>query len=395
MPAFDTGVSEAAMLLRRNGPLTRTDLVECTGLSRSAVNLRIDALRDASLVVERQIATLGRGRPPDQFGFNDDRGRLLVADLGVNRLQASVCDLGGAILAQQVWPADVGQPPQTVLSHVLDCFDTLLDTVGLDRDEILGIGISVPAPVRVESGVSVSPPIMPLWNGYDIPGWFASEFSCPVFLDKDANAMAYGEARTNFLLSEQLLLIKISTGIGSGMVHDGRLFRGSNGAAGDLGHTRAVPPGGRRDVVCKCGNTDCLEAHAGGWAMLRDLQAAGVAVDSHDDLLELIRSGEHNATALVRNAGRLIGMTVATAVNLLNPTVIILAGSMVTAGGDNLVAGVRETVYQRSLPLATAQLAIVPSTLEPNAGMVGLAHLVTDELLHPDHIGALLLPAAA
>lgn len=392
MASFDVGVSEAAMLLRRNGALTRAALMEQTGLSRSAINQRIDALAEAGLLTEGQAKASGRGRPATPLSFNNDLHRLLLVDLDVHQAHASLSDLGGRILVEEVVPADVGDRPEVVLKQILEVFDRLLDVAALQRRDVAGIGMSVPAPVNVKSGVAVAPPVMPLWNNYDLPRWFGSTYQCLTFVDKDANAMAYGEARTNFRVTDQLMLVKISTGIGSGMVHHGQPFRGADGAAGDIGHTRAPTQDERLGVLCKCGNTDCLEAYAGGWAMVRDLKASGIAIDSHADLLDLIRAGDPSTTALVRNAGRLIGTCIATAVNLLNPKVIVLAGSVAAAGGDNLVAGVREMVYKRSLPLATADLSILPSTLEPHAGLIGLAHLVTDELLHPSRIGALLHP---
>jgi len=191
------------------------------------------------------------------------------------------------------------------------------------------------------------------------------------------------------------MLVKLGTGIGSGMIHHGRLYRGADGAAGDLGHTPVTAMADDQGPLCKCGNHGCLEAYAGGWALVRDLQEAGRDVRTQQDLVDLIQSGDPEALRLVRRAGRLVGSAVASAVNLVNPRVVILGGRIASAGGDQLVAGIREMVYRRSLPLATAELRIERSTLYPRSGLIGLAHLVGDEILAPEQIGRLLPEGAA
>ena len=151
------------------------------------------------------------------------------------------------------------------------------------------------------------------------------------------------------------MLVKVATGIGSGIISDGALRRGAEGAAGDLGHIQ-VPHD--VDAVCRCGNVGCLEAIASGAAVASQLRAAGIEAHSSQDVVTLVRGGSVLATQLLRAAGRTIGEVLASAVSLLNPSVIVIGGSLAEAG-DPLLAGVREVVYRRSLPLATANLRIV------------------------------------
>lgn len=390
MASFDEGISETLSLLRRKGGMTRAEIVTETGLSRSGVNLRIDALLDARLVVGSARDGVAKGRPAEVFSFNSRRGKLLAADVGATKFRAGLCDLGGDVESEIEMPSDVSAGPEVLLTSVLECFEKFLVDTGTEADEILGIGLSLPAPVKRGSGMSVNPPIMPLWNRFDVPAWFAERFACPVFLEKDANAMAYGEARFAHPEADDLLLVKIGTGIGSGLVQDGRLYRGADGAAGDLGHIPMSLPGEDEGPLCKCGNNGCLEARAGGWAILRDLQAAGSPVQVQDDLTAALAAGDPTAVQLARRAGQVIGTAVASAVNLLNPRVVVLAGHLVAAGGDHLLPAIRERVYSRSLPLATSELSIVASTLHPREGLVGLAHLVSDGILEPGQIGRLV-----
>lgn len=390
MATFDEGISETLSLLRRKGGMTRTEIVAETGLSRSAVNLRIDALLDGRLVAGSAREAVTKGRPAEVFSFNSARGKLLAADVGATKFRAGLCNLGGDVESEIELPSDVAAGPEVLLGSILECFEKFLVDTGTQADEILGIGLSLPAPVKRGSGMSVNPPIMPLWNRFDVPAWFQRRFACPVFLEKDANAMAYGEARFSHPDADDLLLVKIGTGIGSGLIRDGALYRGADGAAGDLGHIPMTLPGEDDGPLCKCGNHGCLEARAGGWAILRDLQEAGAPARNQDDLIAALASGDATAVQLARRAGQVIGTAVATAVNLLNPRVVVLAGHLVAAGGDHLLPAIRERVYSRSLPLATSELTIVASSLHPREGLVGLAHLVSDGILEPAQIGRLV-----
>lgn len=390
MATFEEGISDTLSLLRRKGPMTRAEIVAETGLSRSAVNLRIDALLTARLVIGSARETATKGRPAEVFSFNSGRGKLLAADVGATKFRAGLCDLGGEVESEIELPSDVAVGPEVLLGTIVDCFKKFLAETGTDAEEILGIGLSLPAPVRRGAGTTVNPPIMPLWNRFDVPAWFSRHFDCPVFLEKDANAMAYGAARFSHPTADDLLLVKIGTGIGSGLIHRGHLYRGADGAAGDLGHIPTTLPGEEEGPLCKCGNRGCLEARAGGWAILRDLQEAGEPVHAQDDLIAALAAGRPAAVQLARRAGQQIGTAIATAVNLLNPRIVVLAGHLVAAGGDHLVPAIRERVYSRSLPLATSDLTIVPSDLHPREGLVGLAHLVSDGLLEPAQIGRLV-----
>lgn len=395
MASFEEGISETLAVLRRKGPMTRSAIVGESGLSRSAINLRLDALLEAGLVTGGQGEVPTKGRPADIFSFNSTRGKLLAADIGVTGFRTGLCDLAGNIEGMHAQDADVSVGPDVILGQVMEAFDRLLADAGTTHDAILAIGVSIPAPVKANAGMSVSPPIIPRWNRFDVPAWFATRFGCPVFLEKDANAMAFGEARAAFPDSDPLFMVKIGTGIGTGMVHDGRLFRGADGAAGDIGHTALEIRDIDQGPLCKCGNHGCLESYAGGWAIIRDLQEGGADVSTERDLVQLLSAGDPEAVRLVRRAGRLVGGAIASAVNLLNPRVVVVGGGIAAAGGDHLFAGIREMVYRRSLPLATSELQIVRSPLYPRAGLIGLAHLVGDEILSAAQIGQLLEPPLA
>lgn len=391
MTTFEQSVSTSLELFRRHEVMTRSEFVRESGLSRSAVNQRIDVLLSADLILSEHGEVQTKGRPADRFTFNATKGLVLAADLGVEAARVGICDLSGNIQRESTMDINIVDDPEAVMQQLIKEFDLLMEETGVSVAEILGVGVGVPAPVKIHAGFTVNPPIMPMWNRFDVPASLARHYSVPVILEKDANIMAYGEARLRFPDVENLLMVKVGTGIGSGFVLNGQLFRGSDGAAGDIGHTlvESLQPDDSLPL-CKCGNRGCLEAYAGGWAILRDLQDSGNPVYEHADLVQLINSGDPAALEAIRRAGRLIGSAIATAINLTNPRVVVVGGRLATAGGDHLFAGIREMVYRRSLPLATSNLRIERSTLFPQSGLVGLAHLVADSVLAPDRIGALL-----
>jgi len=367
-------------LFRAAEALTRTEVMALSGLSRSTVNQRIDALLQAGLIAPAGEHIQGRGRPAERFAFNRSRGVLLVADMGATGLRTAVCDLSGEIVTERDCRIDLRLGPEALLGTVDAELDALLATAGAKPESVMGIGLDVPGPVDFARGQVVSPPIMNGWDGFDIRGWFARRFPCPVLVENDVNAMAFGEQRTAFPAVSELLLLKVGTGVGAGLVTQHGIFHGSDGAAGDLGHLHAASAVGEQpEPECRCGRTGCVEAYAGGWALVRDLNAAGVDVKEVDEVVRLIRSGDLTAIKLVRRAARVIGEAIAQAVSLVNPRVIVLAGQL-AAAEEQLLAGIREVVYQRSLPLATRNLQIVRSSLDQRAGLVGMALLLADTI---------------
>ena len=227
---------------------------------------------------------------------------------------------------------------------------------------------------------------MPGWDGYDITGRLARAFTdhasgpagTPVLVDNDANLMAYGEQRAGYADCSAFALVKVSTGIGAGVVVGGSIYRGTDGGAGDIGHIR-VPQGAQ--ALCKCGSYGCLAAVASGGAVARRLAEAGVPAASGSDVRDLLVAGHPGATALAREAGRVVGDVLATVVTLLNPGVLMIAGDL---AGTPFLTGVRELLYQRALPRSTAHLDVVTSKLGERAGLVGAGALVVEHLYAPE-----------
>jgi predicted NBD/HSP70 family sugar kinase len=378
------GAGALLQLLRDGVPRTRSELAAVTGLGRSTVAQRVDVLLGSALVGPAGEATSSGGRPPTQFAFNPAARVVLAADVGATHVRLAVTDLAAAVLTNEHVDLDIALGPEAVLRWVVEHGRKLLDEAGRDVADLAGVGIGLPGPVEHATGRPTNPPIMPGWDGFDVPGFVAAELGCLAVVDNDVNVMALGEHFIDYPDVSHLMFVKIATGIGSGIISDGALRRGAQGAAGDLGHIH-VP----RDVdaVCRCGNVGCLEAVASGAAVATRLREAGVDAASSRDVVALVKGGSVLATQLVREAGRTVGDVLASAVSLLNPSVIVIGGSL-AAAGDPLLAGVREVVYRRSLPLATSHLRIVQSSAGDLAGVVGAAVLAIDEVLAPAAVDA-------
>ncbi|MEU2584396.1 ROK family protein [Streptomyces avermitilis] len=383
-------------LVRSGRATTRGALQQASGLSRATVGQRLDRLFRAGWLREGAggpvDSPLG-GRPSITLEFDDAHAVVLAADLDTRHARAAVLSLTGEILAEQAGLLVLGDGPDAVLGELGHWFAELLRKAGRPADAVCGIGLAVPGPVDRDTGRVVQPPIMPGWDGYDIRGRLGRAFAehthgradVPVLVDNDANLMAYGEQRTAYPDCSAFALVKVSTGIGAGMIVGGTVYRGIDGGAGDIGHIR-VPEGA--DALCRCGSYGCLAAVASGGAVARRLAEAGVPAASGSDVRELLTAGHPEAVALAREAGRQVGDVLATVVTLLNPGVLMIAGDL---AGTPFLTGVRELLYQRALPRSTAHLDVVTSRLGDRAGLIGAGALVVEHLYAPERVEERLL----
>ncbi|MEW2508845.1 ROK family protein [Streptomyces sp. NPDC046870] len=382
------GAGDLLELVRSGRAVTRGALQRATGLSRATVGQRLDRLFRAGWLREGAggpvDSPLG-GRPSITLEFDDSHAVVLVADLDTRHARAAVLTLTGEILAEQAGTLVVEDGPDAVLGELGHWFAELLAKAERGAGEVCGIGLAVPGPVDSETGRVVQPPMMPGWDGYDIPGRLSRALTdrtgapaVPVLVDNDANLMAYGEQRTGHPDCRAFVLVKVSTGIGAGVVVDGSLYRGVDGGAGDIGHIRVGA-----DALCRCGSYGCLAAVASGGAVARRLAAAGVPAASGSDVRDLLAAGHPEAAALAREAGREVGDVLATVVTLLNPGVLMIAGDL---AGTPFLTGVRELLYQRALPRSTGHLDVVTSRLGDRAGLIGAGALVVEHLYAPDRV---------
>lgn len=376
-----SGASELFQFMRDGKPHTRAELAERAGLARSTVGIRVDELLALGLIAPLGEAVSSGGRPPSQFALNPSARLVLAVDCGANHQSVVIADLGSTILASDLQERPISDGPQAVLEHVVETALGLLARLGRSGRDLVAAGIGLPGPVEHATGRAVKPPIMPGWHGFDVAAWVMRRLGIPALVDNDVNIMAIGERTVAFPEVDDLIFVKVATGIGSGIISGGRLQRGAQGTAGDIGHVRIARGDG---VVCECGNIGCLEALASGPAIARQL---GVATPA--EVVALVESGNAAAIAAVRQAGRDLGEVLSACVSLINPSVIVIGGSMAEAG-SHLIAGIHDVVDARSMPIATESLSIVLSAARDRAGVIGASVLAREHALSPQSVDALL-----
>ena len=368
---------------------TRPELMAKSGLGRTLVAQRVEQGTSLGLLSAGGLAASTGGRAARELRFREEAARVLVSVFGASGVALGITDLRGNVLISHYEPWDITAGPEASMEFSAQRFDAMLAELGRETP-VWGAAVGLPGPVEFETGKPVAPPIMPGWDGYDIRGWIHDRYDIPVWVDNDANLMALGEFVHGEFSAPNLLFVKIGTGIGAGIITRGEVQRGANGAAGDIGHI-AISEG---SLTCRCGQIGCLETVAGGWALAKEATTrieqgeqswlAGRLSESGslvaEDIAAGVAHGDPLALQLVSHSARALGESLASVINVLNPSVVAVGGS-VARTGDHFLAAVREIIYKRSLPLATRSLSVVPATLGREQGIIGGASLVTNSLL--------------
>ena len=387
------GRVEVLDLVRFGRATTSPELIRHSGLGRTVVVQRVTQLLESGLLSEGNYAPSTGGRPARALKFRAQAGSILTVDLGATSLAVGIADLAGSLAASCEEPCDIADGPEAVLARAEELADELLAARPAGGPPVWGLGIGLPGPVEYAYGRPIAPPIMPGWDGYPVRDRLARRYDVPVWVDNDVNLMALGELRLGLARGERdVVHVKIGTGIGAGLISGGRLHRGAQGAAGDVGHIAVVDDD---TIIYRCGNVGCLEAVAGGAALgklatdaARDGRSPFLAKRLADSDAGVLEARDLGAAAIHGDAlavetygrtGRHIGRMLATIVNFYNPGLIVIGGGVASVG-DLLLASIRETVYRRSLPLATRDLRIVRSSLADLSGLHGAAFVVIDEL---------------
>lgn len=373
------GLAHLLSLIVSNKSLSRANLERLAGVSRATVVQRLGQLFAANLVLEADETEPSGGRPSKLLKLNEDFALTIAADIGESLTRVAVTNLSPRILAETTFATELEKSPESVLTKIMASGSQLLAQVDRPQSHVLGIGLSLPSPVDYENRRVFGPSVMLGWDDFDIRGWFWKQVRIEAFADNDVNLMALAEHRNFWPGEDNFFFIKAGTGIGSGIISKGEMFRGGQGTAGDIGHIQLDLP---HPPLCRCGKLGCLEAYAAGWAIARDLRAAGFAANNARDVIGLVQRNTPQAIQLVRSAGRGIGEVAASVVSILNPNLIVIGGTLAHAE-EHLFAGIRERVNQRCLPLATRKLRICAARSDDRAGILGAAQLVIDERLHP------------
>lgn len=385
-------------LLRSTGRMTRTELVERTGLTRKVVTQRLEELIRAGFAEEGDVGRSTGGRAPREVRFRADGAHILVAEIAATSISVGLTDLAGTVVSEIRVEADSRSGPDETLGRIESIFDSLIADRSADSPSIYGIGIGIPGPVEISSGRPIGALSVPEWTDYPVRDRFVARYDLPVWVDNDANLMALGELREGQARGlDDVLFVKIAGGIGGAVISSGMLQRGSQGSAGEFGHVLVSEDVAER---CWCGHTGCLTqvsgsdavgefgqlaATTGESAILAAIASQGRAIGA-PEVFTAAAAGDPVSTDILTCAGRTLGSVVSVLVSGLNPSLILFDAGLVSID-DPYMDAFRTTVQGRSLPGSVSEIQFAISTLGNSAGLTGAAYMVVDELLSPSRLG--------
>jgi predicted NBD/HSP70 family sugar kinase len=356
------------------GSLTQAEIARSTGLSAATVSNIVRELKDGGTV--EVTPTSAGGRRARSVSLSGDAGIVIGVDFGHTHLRVAVGNLAHQVLAEEAEPLDVDASSAEGFDRAEVLVKRLIEATGISPDKVIGIGLGVPGPIDVESGTLGSTSILPGWTGINPSEELSGRLGVPVYVDNDANLGALGELVWGSGRGvKDLAYIKVASGVGAGLVIDGTIYRGPGGTAGEIGHITLDESG----PVCRCGNRGCLETFTAARYVLPLLQPSHGPGLTMERVVQLAREGDPGCRRVIGDVGRHIGSGVANLCNLLNPSRVVLGGSLAEAG--ELVLGpIRDSVSRYAIPSAARQLSVLPGALGGRAEVLGALALVLSEM---------------
>ena len=379
MPPPPTSAGHILAVLRAEGPLTRQELQERIGLSRATMVERLDVLQRLRLLRRSGHRASSGGRPAEVLAVDDTGRTALVADVGQRHATIAVTDLRGTVFAHLDRPLSPGHQPGETLPFLLAAGRELLAESGR-AGSLCAVGLSVPGQIDHDTGTTIAPPTMPGWRDVRLREPFSDALSVPVYLENDANALAFGAYCDLGRPDAALVGVKVGTGIGAGLVISGRTHRGEASAAGEIGHIRIEG----NEQRCACGRRGCVSAIASGQAVVRDLRPTGVR--TAEDVVRRVRADHPEAVRTVSAAGRLVGTVLATVVTIVNPRHVRVGGAIGVL--PPFLDALRSAVLANAHTSALEGISVAACDLGANTTLTGLTGLVADEVLAPAAVDA-------
>lgn len=363
---------EAIVLLGARGALSRAALARELGVSPTTASSVVTELIEAGLVREESTPVQGqRGRPARLVRLSTPPGVVVGVDIGRRHARIAVARRDETILAEEYVPVPVGQEREQTTRVVRERVDELLERTGHGYADLRAVGLGLPGPIEQQTNLIATGTILPEWVGYDVVAVLGEELGAPVALDNDANLGILGEWRHGAAKGfSDAVYVKVSTGIGSGLLLSGTIHRGAGGTAGELGHTPIEPEG----TVCRCGSRGCLETVASVPSLLAMLTPTLGEEITLQDVLTLAAGGNRACLRAITDVGRNVGRGLAVLCNLLNPAVIVIGGPLVTVGSPFFDA-VRDTVVRSTIPANGSEVSVRPAGLDHRSELVGAVAL--------------------
>ncbi|MFE5732725.1 ROK family protein [Streptomyces sp. NPDC056528] len=360
--------------VRMAGSLTQAEIARTTGLSAATVSNIVRELKDGGTV--EVTPTSAGGRRARSVSLSGDAGIVIGVDFGHTHLRVAVGNLAHQVLAEEAEPLDVDASAAEGFDRAEQLVKRLILTTGIGPDKVIGVGLGVPGPIDVSSGTLGSTSILPGWSGINPAEELSGRLGVPVHVDNDANLGALGELVWGGGRGvKDLAYIKVASGVGAGLVIDGRVYRGPGGTAGEIGHITLDESG----PVCRCGNRGCLETFTAARYVLPLLRPSHGPDLTMERVVQLAREGDPGCRRVIADVGRHIGSGIANLCNLLNPSRVVLGGDLAEAG-ELVLAPIRDSVSRYAIPSAARQLSLAQGALGGRAEVLGALALVLSEM---------------
>lgn len=360
--------------VRMAGSLTQAEIARATGLSAATVSNIVRELKDGGTV--EVTPTSAGGRRARSVSLSGDAGIVIGVDFGHTHLRVAVGNLAHQVLAEEAEPLDVDASAAEGFDRAEHLVKRLILTTGIGPDKVIGVGLGVPGPIDVSSGTLGSTSILPGWSGINPAEELSGRLGVPVHVDNDANLGALGELVWGGGRGvKDLAYIKVASGVGAGLVIDGRVYRGPGGTAGEIGHITLDESG----PVCRCGNRGCLETFTAARYVLPLLRPSHGPDLTMERVVQLAREGDPGCRRVIADVGRHIGSGIANLCNLLNPSRVVLGGDLAEAG-ELVLAPIRDSVSRYAIPSAARQLSLAQGALGGRAEVLGALALVLSEM---------------
>lgn len=357
-------------------PASRKELIALSGLSRPTVSSLVEELTEAAIIEEVPASDAPgprhSGRPPRLLSLVRHAAYAIGLDFGHDHVRIAVCDLAGELVSHDSSAADVDHEPIASLDLAYELVRQSVHQAQIRSDRLLGIGMGIAAPVDSATGAVQSEGILPGWHGIRPAEEMQGRLGLPVQVDNDANLGALGEREFGCGQGvRNMIYIRLSTGVGAGLILDGRPFAGSTGIAGEIGHFRHRDDG----VICRCGNRGCLETVASPAAVAALLARSRKEPVSVRSVLELVAAGDRGAQRAVIDAGAAVGRAIASSVNLLNPELVAVGGDL-AAAGEVILEPIREAIQRHAVSPAATAVRVQRGALGDRAEVLGAAALI-------------------
>jgi predicted NBD/HSP70 family sugar kinase len=356
---------EAVRALRRPGGMTQAEIARATGLSPASVSNIVRELAEDGAASITQVRR--NGRRARQVTLNPDAGLVVGIDFGNRHVRVAIADLAHNVLAEDYQTLSYGHRAMEGVPRSEATVHALIKKVGRKHADLIGMSVGLPGPIVASTGRLSSPTVLPGWADIDVAAAFRDRLQVPVAVDNDAKLGALAESLwgSGRGLSD-FAYLKISTGIGAGLVLNGSVYRGAGGTAGEIGHTTIEENG----PVCRCGNRGCLEVLAGVPALLESLRRSHGDDITIEDMLRRSEAGDIGCQRVITDAGRHIGVAVANLCNLLSLQRIIIGGELALAG-DLLLSAITDSMARRAISISAQHTEVIVSTLGARAGVLG------------------------